>query len=216
MSARRQRPIIPVATTSQPHEAAAARPAIRTYPSRDPVRTNASVNPTITALAGIKAPSDLAGRSLVPLLRDPLAKWDGFAVTQVLRPADRQPQPPLRLLPIWDTLFVSYKDRSRFLAPEHYQLAYDKDGNATSVILADGMAAGQWNLGSDDPHLEIRIAPFDRFTAAQRKAIGDEADRIGGLIGSETVTVVECAGSVDLVQAKRNRFMSPLKYAAPR
>ena len=44
--------------------------------------------PTLTTLAGIEAPSDLDGRSLVPLLDDPTAAWDGYAITQVLRPAD--------------------------------------------------------------------------------------------------------------------------------
>jgi uncharacterized sulfatase len=46
------------------------------------------VYPTLTELARVKPPTNLAGRSLVPLLKDPLSKWDGYAVTQVLRPAD--------------------------------------------------------------------------------------------------------------------------------
>ncbi|GAA5508992.1 sulfatase [Novipirellula caenicola] len=44
--------------------------------------------PTLTDLAGIKAPENLDGRSLRPLLNNPLAPWDNVAVTQVLRPAD--------------------------------------------------------------------------------------------------------------------------------
>jgi uncharacterized sulfatase len=52
------------------------------------------IYPTLTSLAGIDSPSDLDGRDLTPLLRDPLAPWDGLAVTQVLRPADnRLPEP---------------------------------------------------------------------------------------------------------------------------
>lgn len=46
------------------------------------------IYPTLTDLAGVGAPRGLAGRSLGPLLRNPLADWDGCAVTQVLRPAD--------------------------------------------------------------------------------------------------------------------------------
>lgn len=46
------------------------------------------IYPTLTALAGIAAPEGLAGRDLSPLLEDPLAAWDEFAITQVLRPAD--------------------------------------------------------------------------------------------------------------------------------
>ncbi len=44
--------------------------------------------PTLTDLAGIPAPENLDGRSLRPLLEQPLAEWDGYAITQVLRPAD--------------------------------------------------------------------------------------------------------------------------------
>ena len=46
------------------------------------------IYPTLTELAGVTAPMELAGRSLRPLLDNPIAPWDGYAVTQVLRPAD--------------------------------------------------------------------------------------------------------------------------------
>jgi uncharacterized sulfatase len=39
-------------------------------------------------LASIGGHDDLAGRSLRPLLENPVADWDGNAVTQILRPAD--------------------------------------------------------------------------------------------------------------------------------
>lgn len=52
------------------------------------------IYPTLTELAGIKAPAELHGKSLVPLIEDPLADWNGEAITQVLRPADdRLPEP---------------------------------------------------------------------------------------------------------------------------
>lgn len=44
--------------------------------------------PTLTDLAGLPQPAGLEGRSLKPLLREPGRPWDGFAVTQILRPAD--------------------------------------------------------------------------------------------------------------------------------
>ncbi|MBT7924512.1 MAG: sulfatase [Opitutae bacterium] len=44
--------------------------------------------PTLTGLAGIPTPKAVEGRSLVPLLKNPLTKWDCHAITQVLRPAD--------------------------------------------------------------------------------------------------------------------------------
>lgn len=44
--------------------------------------------PTITSLAGVESPKNLAGQDLTPLLNDPLREWDSVAVTQVLRPED--------------------------------------------------------------------------------------------------------------------------------
>lgn len=46
------------------------------------------IYPTLSTLAGVMAPANLAGRSLAPLLDNPSAEWNGHAVTQVLRPAD--------------------------------------------------------------------------------------------------------------------------------
>ena len=46
------------------------------------------IYPTIASLAGVGMPDSLAGQDLTPLLNDPLKTWNGFAVTQVLRPAD--------------------------------------------------------------------------------------------------------------------------------
>ena len=53
------------------------------------------IYPTLTALAGIEAPDDLAGRSLEKLLDNPIASWNGYAITQVLRPADKRLAEPV-------------------------------------------------------------------------------------------------------------------------
>ena len=45
------------------------------------------IYPTLAALAGVRAPRGLHGRSLAPLLRDPSAKWDHPALTQLRRGA---------------------------------------------------------------------------------------------------------------------------------
>lgn len=129
------------------------------------------------------------------------------------RERDESGPPGVRLLPVWDTLFVTYRDRGRFLADEHYPYVYDRSGNATSVVLIDGFAAGVWDLGASDDHLEIRVAPFERFTKRHRADVESETQRIADLIGSQSMTIIECEGPIDLTQAKRNRFMSPLKDA---
>ncbi|MEM1295042.1 MAG: sulfatase [Verrucomicrobiota bacterium] len=52
------------------------------------------IYPTLIDLANIDAATPLSGQSLVPLLEDPIKPWDGYAVTQILRPDDdRLPAP---------------------------------------------------------------------------------------------------------------------------
>ncbi|MEM9016245.1 MAG: sulfatase [Verrucomicrobiota bacterium] len=46
------------------------------------------IYPTLIEAAGIEGPDDLEGRSLVPLLENPIREWDGTAITQILRPQD--------------------------------------------------------------------------------------------------------------------------------
>lgn len=43
------------------------------------------IYPTLATLAGVRAPKGLQGRSLAPLLKDPDARWDHPAITQVRR-----------------------------------------------------------------------------------------------------------------------------------
>lgn len=45
--------------------------------------------PTLTELAGVAAPANLQGQSLVPILADPAAKGRGWALTQVVRGGGR-------------------------------------------------------------------------------------------------------------------------------
>ena len=53
------------------------------------------IYPTLTELANIKTPKQVEGRSLVPLLQNPLSEWNGFAITQVLRPSDNRLAKPV-------------------------------------------------------------------------------------------------------------------------
>jgi uncharacterized sulfatase len=53
------------------------------------------IYPTILELAGLPVPSGLAGKSLKPLLSNPLLQWDGAAISQILRPADSRLKAPV-------------------------------------------------------------------------------------------------------------------------
>ncbi|MBL9114613.1 MAG: sulfatase [Verrucomicrobiaceae bacterium] len=51
---------------------------------KEPV-SHLDLYPTLTELAGVKAPTSLQGQSLVPMLKNPAAKGRGWALTQVSR-----------------------------------------------------------------------------------------------------------------------------------
>jgi hypothetical protein len=138
----------------------------------------------------------------------PVGEQGHFATEKT---AAGDPPKGARLLPIWDTLFVTWKDRSRFLPESLVPFVYDASGNATSVVLLDGVVAGVWNLGADDADLEIKVAPFNRFTAAQWSSVEEEAAVLGRLAGSREVRVVRCTDPPDLSDGPRNLFMRPLR-----
>jgi len=167
-------------------------------------------------------------RAFGPASVEDFSWWSGLTKTQAraayetgdampagelfdLDPVDHEVPPEgVRLLPIWDTLFVTWKDRSR-LIPEHLlPFVYDASGNATSVVLLDGMPAGVWAMGPDDRAFEVRVAAFESFTKSQWSAVEAEAHVIGGLAGADTVTVELVHGAPNLIEATRNRFMRPV------
>ncbi len=115
-----------------------------------------------------------------------------------------------RLLPVWDVLMVAYRNRDRLLDPSHAPLAYDRFGNATSVVLRDGRVAGQWDLGRNDAPLEIRVAPFTEWPDSVWDDVAEQTHRIAELIGSPQPSVVRISEPVDLLDSSRNRFLSPL------
>src|SRR6185295_13302970 len=49
------------------------------------------IYPTVAEWCGLRGPANLAGRSLLPLVRAPTTRWDGVAFTQILRPGDGRP-----------------------------------------------------------------------------------------------------------------------------
>lgn len=163
-----------------------------------------------------------------PATIDDFAWWSGLTKTQAraateasgVAPgivdgtfgvASGDPPRGARLLPIWDTLFVTWTDRSRFIPGSLLPYVYDSMGNATSVLLLDGSVAGVWGMGSEDDPLEIRVAPFADLTSQQWDAVEEEAEVIGGLAAASETRVVRMQDPPpNLREGKRNLFMRPV------
>ncbi len=155
-----------------------------------------------------------------PVTVDDVKWWTGWTKTQTLEVTDGLDLSlqgtaigyleGVRLLPVWDVLMVAYRNRDRLFDPSYSPLTHDRFGNATSVVLDMGRVVGQWDLGSSDDPLSIKVAPFSDWPKRLWNDVRAQADRIGKLIGTDDVEVTEVDEPVDLLDSSRNRFLAPL------
>jgi len=111
---------------------------------------------------------------------------------------------------VWDAIMVAYHHRNRLLDPSYAPMVYDRYGNATSVVLHQGRVVGQWDLGSDDYPLSLRVAPFAEWSSDVWNGVEEQAQQIADLIDADTVTITSLEEPTDLLDASRNRFLAPL------
>jgi hypothetical protein len=153
-----------------------------------------------------------------PATVEDLAWWSGLkgeaeeVVDRIEIPEVRKASPAsgVRLLPIWDGVFLTHRDRTHVVPQEFNGHVYDRSGNPTSVVLVDGMAAGQWDMRIDKTHHEVKVAPFTSFSAATWKEIDAETARLGEALGAPDIEMARMKKAPPL-RDDWNRFMSPLK-----
>jgi hypothetical protein len=91
-----------------------------------------------------------------------------------LLPDPDTPAPP-RFLPTWDSTLLVHARRSGLLPEEHRPKVFHvKNPHSTPTFLIDGAVAGTWKYERG----EIRLEPFARLDAADRRALAAEADRL--------------------------------------
>ena len=85
----------------------------------------------------------------------------------------------VRLLPAFDPYVVGFRPRDLLVDPEHAPRIFRPQAWFSPVVLVNGRAAGIWERERRGRRLEIRIEPFAPLGAATRRALADEADRLG-------------------------------------
>jgi hypothetical protein len=88
------------------------------------------------------------------------------------------------LLPGLDPYIMGYRDRRRFLAPEHLTKVFDRAGNAVDSVWAGGRVVGAWGQRKDG---RVIYRLFERLGEKEEALLVDEARRLEVFLEGETL-----------------------------
>ena len=86
---------------------------------------------------------------------------------------------PVRLLPGFDVYIVGTRPRESLVEKRFEDRVFRKAGWISPVVLVNGVVAGVWEHQRTKNRIEVTVHSFGKLTAAQRKDIDEEADRLG-------------------------------------
>jgi len=116
--------------------------------------------PALDALEPLRRFRDESGRELLDLPRAPLPPADAPA--------------PIRFLPMWDSVLLGHKDRTRVLPEEYRKTVIAKNGDVAQTFLVDGFVAGTWWIEKGS----VVTEPFGQLSRAARGELEEEAARL--------------------------------------
>jgi hypothetical protein len=90
----------------------------------------------------------------------------------------------VRLLPNFDAYVMGFRPRDQLHDKRFADRIFRKGAWISPVVLIDGRAAGVWAYQRGKRGVEVTIEPFERLSVAHRKAIREEADRLGAFLDS--------------------------------
>jgi hypothetical protein len=98
------------------------------------------------------------------------------------RPDAPRPDPdtpaPVRFLPEFDNLLISYADGRRIIAAGNRPALYAINGIIRSTVLVDGFAQAVWKITKTKKAATLEIEPFNRLSASNESAIEAEGARL--------------------------------------
>ena len=87
------------------------------------------------------------------------------------------PAPP-RLMAMWDSTLLAYRDRSRIIPDNHRSHVIRRNGDVLPTVLVDGRVAGVWNIGPDC----IEIGALEPIDPGSWEALDNEARLLLGAL----------------------------------
>lgn len=116
------------------------------------------------------------------------------------------------ILPPWDAYLMGYRARDRFISSESYDLVYDRSGNSTYVILADGVVSGIWDLYEDKKGVTFSFALFNKAAKRVKEELARTIAAEFESLRMFEIRIQECDQPPPLTEGS-NRFQAPLKDA---
>lgn len=124
-------------------------------------------------------------RAAVTRIGDHLVTVRGPGGTELLDVIDSAPIPaasteaPLRLMAMWDSILLAYRDRSRVMPDAVRPHVIRRNGDVLPTVLVDGTVAGVWRIADDG----IEVSAFRPFTTDDHDQLGREAQALIAAIG---------------------------------
>ncbi len=125
--------------------------------------------------------------------------WRAFALRATLPLIQSvEPVEAVHLLPLFDAYTIGVpRDCEPLLAQAYKRQVFNLQGWTFAVILVNGSIQGVWHSTIRRAHTVVKVHLFCSSTAAIRKGIEAEAERLGHLFGQEVVLEYEKAPSSD-------------------
>jgi len=133
----------------------------------------------------------IAARKLFQSLRDELEEvevegWRAFALRSTVESMQRlELSPTIHLLPLFDAYTIGApRDLEPLLASVHKGKVFRQQGWVSAVVLVNGSMQGVWRQTTRRSQTTIKVQLFSKPTAAIRKGIVAEAERLGALFNT--------------------------------
>ncbi len=129
-------------------------------------------------------------------MADRLVELEGEDGTKLLDvpggliPAAETPAPP-RLLPMWDSTLLAYKDRRRIIPEQYRKVIIRRNGDVLPTLLVDGYVAGVWRAVEGG----IEATAFNRCSAATWSVLAEEASSLLALLADRDPAIYSRYGN---------------------
>ncbi|MEA2207407.1 MAG: hypothetical protein QOE77_4183, partial [Blastocatellia bacterium] len=116
--------------------------------------------------------SGLPSGAAITAIRDELTEV-AFDGRRGWRLGTVEPEPGMRLLPMFDNYLIGYSDRAAMFDPARYREVFI-GGVIKASVVCDGRVIGIWRWEKSARSATVRVTPFERFTSRHRAELERE------------------------------------------